>query len=77
MKTKPNPFVESKGISTASVRDICLFIRGTGLLNVYWLEYLGLHNRPKAEVHLGHKVTSPKEIEEELLMMGVRMPETR
>jgi Zn finger protein HypA/HybF involved in hydrogenase expression len=29
-----NPFVETKDISTASVRDLCLFIRGTGLLNV-------------------------------------------
>ena len=30
-----NPFVEPKDISTASVRDLCLFIRGTGLLNLY------------------------------------------
>jgi hypothetical protein len=29
------------------------------------LEYLGLHNKPKAEVHLGHKLTAPKEEEEE------------
>jgi hypothetical protein len=29
-----NPFVEPKDISTASVRDLCLFIRCTGLLNV-------------------------------------------
>jgi hypothetical protein len=29
-----NPFVEPKDISTASVRDLCLFIRGTWLLNV-------------------------------------------
>jgi hypothetical protein len=29
-----NPFVEPKDISTASIRDPCLFIRGTGLLNV-------------------------------------------
>jgi len=28
------------------------------------LEYLGLHNKPKAEVHPGHKVTGPKEEEE-------------
>jgi len=26
--------VESKDISTASVRDLCLFLRGTGLLNL-------------------------------------------
>jgi hypothetical protein len=29
------------------------------------LEYLGLHNKPKAEVHPGHKMTGPKEEEEE------------
>jgi hypothetical protein len=31
-----NPLVEAKDtcISTASVKDLCLFIRGTGLLNV-------------------------------------------
>jgi hypothetical protein len=30
-----NPLVEPKNISTASVRDLCLVIRGTGLLNLY------------------------------------------
>jgi hypothetical protein len=25
------------------------------------LEYLGLHNKPKAEVHPGHKLMGPKE----------------
>jgi hypothetical protein len=29
-----NQFFEPKDISTASVRDFCLFIRGTGLLNL-------------------------------------------
>jgi hypothetical protein len=29
-----NPFVKPKDISSASVRNLCLFIRGTGLLNV-------------------------------------------
>jgi hypothetical protein len=28
------------------------------------LEYLGLHNKPKAEVHPGHKLTGPEEEEE-------------
>jgi len=28
-------------------------------------ESLGLYNKPKAEVHLGHKLTGPKEGEEE------------
>jgi len=30
-----NPFVEPNDMSTASVWDLCLFIRGTWLLNVY------------------------------------------
>jgi hypothetical protein len=30
------------------------------------MECLGLHNKPKAEVHLGHKLTGPKEEEETL-----------
>jgi len=30
-----NPLVEPKDISRAPVRDLCLFIKGTGLLNVY------------------------------------------
>jgi len=29
------------------------------------LEYLGLHIKPKAEVHPGHKLTGPEEEEEE------------
>ena len=56
---------EPKDISTASVRDLCLFIRGTGLLNLCCTECLGLHNKPKAEVHPGHKLTGSKEEEEE------------
>jgi hypothetical protein len=28
------------------------------------MEYLGSYNKPKAEVHLGHKLTGPKEEEE-------------
>jgi hypothetical protein len=27
------------------------------------MECLGLHNKPKAEVHLAHKLTGPKEVE--------------
>jgi hypothetical protein len=45
--------------------DLCLFIRGTGLLNLCWFECLGLHNKRKAEVHPGHKLTGPKDKEEE------------
>jgi hypothetical protein len=29
------------------------------------MEYLGLHNKPTAEVHPGHMLTGPKEEEEE------------
>jgi hypothetical protein len=29
------------------------------------MKCLGLHNKPKAEVHPGHKTTGPKEEEEE------------
>jgi hypothetical protein len=29
------------------------------------LEYLGLYNKPKAEVHPGHKLTGRKEEDEE------------
>jgi hypothetical protein len=29
------------------------------------MECLGLHNKPKAEVHPGHKLTGPKKEEEE------------
>jgi hypothetical protein len=29
------------------------------------MECLGLHNKPKAEVHPGHQLTGPKEEEEE------------
>jgi hypothetical protein len=54
-----NPFVEPKDISTASVRDLCLFIRGTGLLNLCWMEYLGLHIKPKAEMHTGQNTDGP------------------
>ena len=43
-------FVQPKEISTASVRDLWVFIRETGLLNVC----LGLHNKPHGEVLLGH-----------------------
>jgi hypothetical protein len=55
---------DPKDISSASVRDRCLYIRGTGLLNRCWMECLGLHNKPKAEMHLGHLLTGPKEEEE-------------
>ena len=49
--------VEPKDISTASIRDLCLFIRGAGLL---LNEILRLHNKPKAAVRSVHKLTGPK-----------------
>jgi len=33
--------VEPEDISTASVRDLCLFIRGAGLLRLCWMKYWG------------------------------------
>jgi len=33
-------------------------------------ECLGLYNKPKVEVHLGHKLTGPKEEEEEEQRVG-------
>jgi len=50
--------VEPKDTNTASVRDLCLFIWGTGLLNLCWMEYLGLYNKPKAVVHPERKLTA-------------------
>ena len=41
------PSIEPKDISTASVRDLCLFVRDTGLLNLVLNDSLGLHNNPQ------------------------------
>jgi ribonuclease HI len=57
-------FVEPKDASSASVRDLCLYIGGIGLLNLCSMECLRLHNKPKAAVHPGHKLMGPKEEEE-------------
>jgi len=46
--------VKPKDISTPSVRDLCLFIWGAGLLNLCWMKYLELHDKPKAAVHPEH-----------------------
>jgi len=43
--------VEPKDISTASVRDLCLFVRGEGLLRLY--------NKPTPAVHSERKLTGP------------------
>jgi hypothetical protein len=53
--------VEPKDISTASVRDLYLFIRGTGLLNLCRMNILGLHNKPEVAVQPGQSMlTGPK-----------------
>ena len=49
--------VEPKDISRASVRDLCLFIRGTGLLNLCWMEFW--------DCTISLRLTGPKEEEEE------------
>ena len=49
--------VEPKDISTTSVRDFDLFIRGAGLLNLCWS---GLYNKPKAAMYPEHKLTGKK-----------------
>ena len=35
------PTVEPKDVSTASIGDLCLFIRGAGLLRLCWMTYWG------------------------------------
>jgi hypothetical protein len=35
------------------------------------LEYLGLYKKPRAEVHPGHKLTGPKEEEEDISLYFV------
>jgi hypothetical protein len=39
--------VEPIDIRTATVKDLCLFIRGTGLWNLGWIWYSGQHNKPQ------------------------------
>jgi len=56
--------VEPRVISTASARDLCLFMRHRAIVSVM-NKCLGLYNKPKFEVHPEHKLTGPKEEEEE------------
>ena len=58
-----------KDISTTSIKDLCLFIRGAGLMNLCWMKCLGLHNKPMAEAHPEHMLTGPKEEEEEVAVI--------
>jgi hypothetical protein len=37
------------------------------------LEYLGLYNKPKAEVHPEHKLTGPKEEEELVWVLFINL----
>jgi hypothetical protein len=62
------PFVEPKDISTASVRDLCLFIKGTGLINLCRMYCLGLQYKPAGCGASGaNLLTGPIEEEEEEL----------
>jgi hypothetical protein len=38
--------VEPIDIRTATVKDLCLFIRGRGLWNLGWIWCSGWHNKP-------------------------------
>jgi hypothetical protein len=49
-----NLFLETKDIRTASVMDLCPFIRGSGFVESELNEHLGMHNKPKSEVPTGH-----------------------
>jgi hypothetical protein len=49
-------FAEPKDISTASLKDLSLFVRGIALM-----KYLGLYNKPKAAVHPENLPTGPLE----------------
>jgi len=55
---------EPKDISTVSVRGLCLFIRGKGLLNLSLMEYLGVYNKNKAVLHPERKKKKEEEEEE-------------
>jgi hypothetical protein len=37
---------EPKDISRATVKDLCVFIRNTGLSKLCWTKLLGLHSKP-------------------------------
>ena len=63
--------VEPKDISTASVRDLCLYKRHRVIVSVL-NECLGLYIMPKGDVHPGHKLTGPKE-EECLLLLAAKL----
>jgi hypothetical protein len=53
--------VEPTDIHTASVRDLCLLIRGKRLRNLGSIQYLGLHNKPMAVVLPGaFMLTGPR-----------------
>ena len=69
--------VEPKDISTASVRDLCRFIRGTGLLNLCWKDCLGLYSKPKAVVHPERKLMGPKKKQGFCLTRSCQIPKSR
>jgi hypothetical protein len=56
-------FAEPKDISIASLKDLPLFVRGTGLINLCRENNTGLHNKSKAAVHPELLPTGPLEEE--------------
>ena len=54
------PSVEPKDISTASLKDLCLFIRDTGILNLCRIKFQGCTISLKAEVLPELKLMGPK-----------------
>jgi hypothetical protein len=52
-------FVEPEDISMASLKDLCLFVRDTGLINLCLWNNIGLYNKPKAEVNPELLLTGP------------------
>jgi hypothetical protein len=45
--------LELTDICTVSVRDLCLFIEGTGLWSLGWIKVFRVHNKPWAAVLAG------------------------
>ena len=54
------PSVEPKDMSTASLKDLCLFIRDTGILNLCRIKFQGCTISLKAEVLPELKLMGPK-----------------
>jgi hypothetical protein len=63
--SNPEPDTSISTLMPYLCLDLCLDVFPSCFkTNVLWL---GLHNKPKAEVHPGHKLTGPKEEEERFM----------